>query len=639
MLDFIPLHCHSTYSLLDGLPKPSRMAERCADIGASACALTDHGSVSGSVQFIKEMNKVGIKPILGCEFYINKDNPEISKRPKNDHLVVLSKSEMGWRDLVSLVSLANSKDHFKGKPRLKLGEFEDFSNGNLIAFSGHIGSELSTCLFDEGKDVFKAKNEKEVRECLHPDYMKRAIALAEYYQKIFGKGNFFIEIQLIDRKCQPSAEIIASILREVSVKTGIPKVATPDAHYAYREDAADQRILLCTSLNMTLGSVQERLSSGQDVPLGAFFRSSNYFIPNSSQMQSLHEGYYDEVKNTKLISDMCDDYTLESKPRLPKFPCPEGLSSDEYLKSLCREGWRTRRDKFMRLKGYREQEYVDRLSKEFSVLSGAGLSDYFLIVHDIINAAKKRGELVGPGRGSAAGSLVLYLLGVTEVNPIEYGLIFERFYNEGRNTKDRVSLPDVDMDFERIGRQANFTYCKEKYGERNVAQVMTFNTMQGATTVKDVFRAHGALGFDEVNRMTKHFPKKEDISDQLQDMENPSIIRWVLENTPQLVEDWVRLDDNGTVTGRYAKIFEQAMRIEGSKKSLGKHPAGIIISQQPLDTICPIVNVKGDLVAGMEMNDAESCGHLKLDALTTAVLDKLHMCQNQLLTGEMGYDD
>ena len=274
-------------------------------------------------------------------------------------------------------------------------------------------------------------------------------------------------------------------------------------------------------------------------------------------------------------------------------------------------------------------------------------ADPAAVVFDAYKAAKSRGEVVGAGRGSAAGSLVLYLLGVTDIDPLEYDLIFERFYNAGRSSGGRISLPDVDMDFEKQKREDTIDYIKSQYGYDKVAQIMTFSRMQGRSALKDVLRAHSACSYDEMNLITGWIPDEAEISDQLQEMReadkesggdgDASIIQWALENHAEELSQWCYIDDNGSLQGSMARRFEQAIRLEGTKRSQSKHAAGIVISQSPLDKVCPMVYDKksGEMIAGMEMGDLESMGHVKFDILGVAMLDKIHGVQNIIKTGEL----
>jgi DNA polymerase-3 subunit alpha len=291
--------------------------------------------------------------------------------------------------------------------------------------------------------------------------------------------------------------------------------------------------------------------------------------------------------------------------------------------------------------------YRDRLESEFTTLTDIGLADYFLIVHDMIHWARKQGQLTGAGRGSAAGALTLYLMLVTHIDPIEFDLLFERFYNAGRNTADHVSLPDVDMDFEIKHRGEVIEYVRSRYGHDRVAQMLTFTRLQGRGALKDVLRAHAACSYDEMNKITDHIPDEAEVSDQLQAMKEldkkeggdgeASIIQWALEHNVEELKPWAHLDNEGRLQGPFAKFFEQAIRIEGTKKSQSKHAAGIVIAQQPLSEVCPMIydRSSNEQICGLEMNDLESMGHVKFDILGIAMLDKVHGILNLLRTGEL----
>lgn len=621
---YSPLHCHSHFSLLDGLSKPNQMASVAAENGFKACALTDHGSISGAVSFQSAMKKVGVKPILGCEFYIPHMDATIqdSNNKSLQHLVVLAKNKQGWSNLVKATSRANDDDLFYYKPRLDFDRLSEYLDGNIVGFSGHLGSQLANCLYKPGKP-FKCKNPADY---LCPDYEKKAIRLAEKMQAAFGQGNFFIEIQLMDSEVSPTAKLTGEILREVALRVGIPCVATPDAHYARKEDANDQRVLLCSALKTNFKSVRKKMASGEDVPLGGFFTSDNFEIPTLETMKKFHTE--EELANTMKIADMCEDYSILGKPRLPHFPCPDGMSESDYLKSLCRKGWVNK----LKERDIDQDEYVNRLKNEFGVVDEANLNGYFLIVQDYVNWARNNGQLIGPGRGSGAGSLISYLLGITMVDPIPFNLLFSRFYNAGRNTKDRVSLPDIDVDFPIKRRGEVIEYMKDRYGENNVSQMVTFSRLQGRGALKEVLRVHDACGFALMNEITKNIPNEAEISDQLEAADEHSILRWVLEHEPDRVSDYCRLNDDDTYSGEYSQYFEQAIRIEGTYSNMGKHAAGVIISADNLNDVCPMVrDKKGFKLAGMEMNDLEAMGHVKFDVLGVAILDKLQYV-NKLLS-------
>lgn len=643
---FIPLHVHSHYSLLDGLSKPQQIFKRCIKLGYNACALTDHGTIAGAVSFMKackedkKKNKPGIKPILGCEFYLTPlpANIKNASNRKLSHLVVLAKNLQGWKQLIKATSASNKEENvYYNKPRLQLEELAEFAQGQWITFSGHMGSDLANVLFKDLKLAYNAKSIEEARLHLVEGYEDKAVKLAKKYEKLFGKGNFYIEIQRIDIKNLPAAWVVSEILREVSDITGIPKVATPDAHYCEKEDAADQRILLSSALETTLTVIQKKIDAQEDVTLGAFFKSNNYHIPSLAEMQELHT--QDELDNTVKIADQCESYDILGKPTVPSFPTPNGISSIDYIRELCRKGW----EKKIAHKVPKElhQKYKDRVEYELGVIGGYQLlADYFLIVQDYMSWARAR-MLCGKGRGSGAGCLVSDLLGITDIDPLEYNLLFERFYNAGRNTAERISLPDVDCDFP-ISRRAEVkAYIKSRIGEDRVCEMITFSRMQGRGALKDVLRAHETCSYDEMNKITEFIPDEAEISDELQLMreagKEPSIVMWALENNPEQLKQWCYIEKDGSLQGPLAKRFAQAIRLEGTKRSQGKHAAGIVISASSLPEVCPMVFDKStkQLIAGMEMNDLEAMGHVKFDILGVAVLDKMMGCASLVRTGKL----
>lgn len=643
---YFPCHVHSHFSLLDGLAKPTDIAKRCANLRLPGSALTDHGNIAGAIAFMSAMTSKGLKPIIGCEFYVCKERPEAKSERHLTHLCLLAKNLKGWKELVKITSEANKPENFYYKPRLDLAGIARLVNGGLIAFSGHPGSDLADVMFN---DTSLAYSSNTPHNYLKATYLEDATKLALKLQDIFGKGNFFIEIQLLDHQNMPALSLLADILRQVSKGTGIPCIGTPDAHYAFREDAVDQRVLLCTSLDITMKEVRQKMVNNEQISLGNFFRSNNYCIPSYSDM--VNAGHTsEELDNTLHIADMCENYSLMSSPKLPTFPCPNGMNSNEYLTQLCREGWTRRLPRIKQIieKGeYSQDDYVARFHKEMGVLSGAGLSDYFLIVHDIVNYAMQDGQLIGAGRGSAAGSLVLYLLGVTHIDPLEFDLMFERFYNAGRNTKDHVSLPDVDMDFEIRSREKIINYIKSRFGKDRVCQMLTFTRMQGRSALKDVLRVWDACSPAEANLITNAIPDEAEIIDHLQVMReadklaggdgDASIIQWALENHTDDLKQWAYYDEKGVLQGPMAKQFEQAIRIEGTKRSQSKHAAGVVISAEPLNECCPMVYDKstGEMIAGMEMSNLEEMGLIKIDCLGVALLDKIHGVINLLKTGEL----
>lgn len=621
MKNYNPLHCHSMYSLLDGLSKPSQIASRCLEIGATACALTDHGTIAGSIKFHKEMTKAGIKPILGCEIYIcdsdvtnqTKENKELS------HFLILAKNLEGWKKLIGLVSESNRPDFYYHKPRIDLNNLRRFCDGSLIGICGHLGSLLADKLVNNNQIVSDWKN----------------IGQNTIWQlkDIFGKDNFFLEAQLMDHLNTPIQKPLTDCMRELGILTKTKLVATPDAHYVRKEDASDQRILLCNNLKTTLPEISKKINNNQDVPLGCFFLSDNFHILSQEEIGSLHTE--EEIDNTILVSDMCEQYDITSRPRLPPFDCSP--NPDEFLRQLCRNGWKEKIANVIDKDN--QQVYLDRIKYELDILQGAGLSSYFLIVQNIVDYVRQNRWLPGPGRGSAAGCLVSYLIGITGIDPIKYNLMFDRFYNSGRNTKDRVSMPDIDVDVPIEKREEIISYIKQKYGANQVSQMVTFNTIKGRGAIKDVLRVYGNISFEEMNKITKNIPDEAKIADELQEMKDEtgeaSIIRWALENESTKLKEWCFIDENNQLQGPLAKRFEQAIRLEGTKVNQSKHAAGVVIADSDLSQICPMVyDAKTKTkIAGMEMEDLESIGVVKFDILGVAMLDKIMYVSEYLRKG------
>jgi DNA polymerase-3 subunit alpha len=608
------------YSLLDGLSKPSQIADRCLEIGAKSCALTDHGNIAGAVKFYAEMKRNGIKPILGCELYICQQDPSVQSKEnkKLSHLLVLAKNFNGWQNLIRIVSESNRHDYYYHKPRLSLNKLGELVNGDLIGICGHLGSVLADSLVCEDKIVsdWESVGKNSIYEL----------------KDLFGQDNFFLESQLMDVQHLPIQLNLTECIRELGKKTQTKTICTPDAHYCRKSDAVDQRILLCNNLKTTFPEINRKLNNNESVPLGTFFLSDNFHILSQEEINSLHTE--EEIENTNYVDSLCENFNILSKPNLPPFDCPQGFDDAEYLRQLCREGWKSKIATNIPKEDH--QIYVDRIKYELDVLQGAGLSSYFLIVQDIVNYVRNNAWLPGPGRGSAAGCLVSYLIGITSIDPIKYNLMFDRFYNAGRNTSDHVSMPDIDVDVPINKRENIIQYIKDKYGSDKVSQMITFNTIKGRGALKDVLRVYGNITFDEMNNITKNIPDEAKIADELQEMKEEtgeaSIIRWALENNGDKLKEWCYLDDNGELQGPLAKRFEQAIRLEGTKSNQSKHAAGIAISASSLQDICPMVfDAKNEqMIAGMEMQDLEAIGIIKFDILGVAMLDKIMTIQDIL---------
>jgi DNA polymerase-3 subunit alpha len=406
-------------------------------------------------------------------------------------------------------------------------------------------------------------------------------------------------------------------------------------YYTNREDAGLHRILLCSSLKTTLPKIRKAMTKEDGVGIAKFFDRSDYHLPDSLEVSECITNGGWSVSKSKEIASLCEEYEILSKPSLPEFPCSK--SEEETLKDLCRKGWVKRLIDTGKVKKEEDKEiYLARFHKELAVIKEANLFGYFLIVQDILRYVKGEGWMSGPGRGSAAGCLISYLIGITEIDPIEFGLLFERFYNSGRNTGDHVSLPDIDVDVPGNKRDEIIGYLKEKYGKENVSQMITFGRLQGRSALKEVLRVNAACSFGEMNEITKSIPNEADISDQLEamDEEDRSIIRWALINSPEELRDFCFINDKNCLDGDYAEYFEQAIRIEGTFRNQGKHAAGVVISANKLRYVCPMVNQKSstEKIAGLEMSDLEALGHVKFDILGINLLDKL-MKIKELING------
>lgn len=622
-MNYIPLHVHSHFSLLDGLSKPEQIAERCKEIGASACALTDHGNIAGAVKFYTAMKKSKIKPILGCELYICSQDPKIQDKDNKDlsHFIVLAKNYKGWKDLIKIVSESNKPEHYYHKPRLDLETLGSLNSGNLLAITGHLGSTLADTILDGYN--------------LRSNWLELGISHVNKLKSLFN-NHVFLEAQLMDKDNLVIQEKLTECIREIGKHTNTYVICTPDAHYCRKEDAIDQRILLCNNIKTTFPEISRKISNDEDVPLSCFFTSDNYHIPSQEEISALHTET--EISNTNFVANLVEDYDILSKPKLPPFQCPNNMNPDEYLRELCRQGWK---EKIAKVVPEDDQaKYVDRIKYELGVLQGAGLSSYFLIVQDIVNYVRDNNWLPGPGRGSAAGCLVSYLIGITSIDPMKYGLLFDRFYNVGRNSADHISMPDIDVDVPIDKRELIIEYIKNKYGHDKVSQMITFNTIKGRGALKDVLRVYGNISFDEMNNITKNIPDEAKIADELQEMKEEtgesSIIRWALENNVDKLKEWCYIDDDAQLQGPLSKRFEQSIRLEGTKSNQSKHAAGIAISAEPLSEICPMIydSRNKQLIAGMEMQDLESIGIIKFDILGVAMLDKIMTIQDLLSNNE-----
>ncbi len=636
--EYVPLHVHSDSSLLDGRSLPDQLAERCVTADVKACALTDHGSLAGIPSFLSEFKKLQkkndktIKPILGCEFYVAPHGAalKVDTNRKNHHLCVLAKNLEGWKTLVKLSSQSNLPENFYFKPRTDIETIANInSRKNLIAFSGHPGSTLANVLFSNQNAAYDSENIYQAKSALHPDWMKLAVETAGKHVDAFGIDNFYIEIQIFDYERMPASLVIADCLRQVAKNLNLRCIYTTDAHYASQADAIDQRVLLCSALKTTTQRAESQIKAGEFFFEG-FFNSDKYYIHSKEDVYDFYkksesiDHYYEETANTLRVAEQIENFDIFGKPLLPKYVD----DSAKMLDHLCRDGLKRK------VEPYGDTApYIKRLEYELHVLNNAGLADYFLIVQDIIKDVYSRGKVTGVARGSAGGCLVSYLTDIIKVDPLQYDLLFDRFYNAGRNTASNVALPDIDVDFMREDRENVIKYIKNKYGEDRVAHIATYGRLMGRSALKEVMRIHEAAAFEEINEITKHIPNEAEIADDLQQMEESgelsSIILWSLVNTAAL-RQYCTLTGRPVVgqyvlEGPYAKYFDQAIRLEGVRKSMSKHASGIIVCSQNIDEIAPLARDKeGEKMVAFEGSDAEKVGLVKLDILGTAILDKMH---------------
>jgi len=437
-----------------------------------------------------------------------------------------------------------------------------------------------------------------------------------------NKQGWFDLIDLVSKKNSYSDDVVNKLLKSHSENLiCIDDLKQQPSYYADTKDAELHRILLCSGMKTTMSRVKAKLDSFKH--LKPFFSSDKFYLPSKEEAISKYTD--EQIDMSNQIADQCEEYDILGQPMLPEFDCPDGYTEDEYLKQLCRDGWRILLAETGKVDNEdTKKEYLDRIKNEMDVIFAASLSGYFLIVQDIVNFVREQGWLPGPGRGSAAGCLISYLIGITEIDPIEYDLIFERFYNAGRNTEDHVSLPDIDLDVPAEKRDEVIGYIKKKYGEDNVSQMITFNKLQGRAALKEVMRINSNVSFSEMNELTKNIPNEADVSDLLQQSGEKSLIKWTLLYQPEILDRWCKINSEDDLIGPLSSVFQQAMDIEGTIKSQGKHAAGVIISSNKLNEVCPMVQDRNNnLVAGFEMGDLEEQGHVKFDILGIDLLSKI----------------
>ena len=548
---FTHLHVHTEYSLLDGACRIGELVKRAKALGQTALAITDHGVMYGAVDFFNACKANDIKPIIGCEVYVAKRSRFDKVKGIDDerhHLVLLCKNEQGYRNLIKLVSRAWTEG-FYTKPRVDKALLEQHHEG-LIALSACLAGEIPRLL---SKGDFESAKQT-----------------ALWYAAVFGEGNYYIELQ--DHSL-PEQKRINPMLLELSAQTGIPTVATNDVHYIEKEDAFVQNVLLCIQTNHTLG---------EDTGIG--FETEEFYLKSEAQMRALFPP--EAIENTQRIAQQCRFEFEFGNTVLPNFDVPEQFAShSDYLRYLCEKGMRKR---------YGENPpaaYVQRMEYELSVIETMGYVDYYLIVWDYIRFARSKGIAVGPGRGSGAGSICAYLIGITQLDPMKYGLIFERFLNP-----ERVSMPDFDVDFCYVRRGEVIDYVIEKYGVDYVAQIVTFGTMAARGAVRDVGRVMG-LPYAQVDRIAKLIPRAFQIT---------------LSQALAVGKDLkAAYESDETVK----KVIDTALKIEGMPRNCSTHAAGVVITKEPVDTYVPLSKNDDAVVTQYTMTALERLGLLKMDFL------------------------
>ncbi len=569
MAGFVHLHVHTEYSLLDGFATIAKTMERVKSLGMDAIAITDHGSMFGVIEFYKAAKKKNIKPIIGCEVYTAarglRDKDPVKDKSQG-HLVLLAESNEGYQNLIKLVS----KGYIEGfyyKPRVDYEEIKKHSKG-IIALSGCLAGDIQ-------------------QQLLAGQY-QQAKATALMLQEIFGEGNFYIELQ--DHGIMEQRQVNPQLVK-LSRETGIPLVATNDCHYVDREDSDAHDILLCIQTGKILED-KDRLK----------FPNDQFYMKTQEEMEALFPYAEEAISNTVKIAERCNVEFDFNTIHLPQYKAPEGEDVNGYLRRLCMEGLINRY-------GEAAEELKERLEYELGTIEKMGYTEYFLIVWDFIKYAKDNSIAVGPGRGSAAGSIVAYTLGITDIDPIKYHLIFERFLNP-----ERISMPDIDIDFCYERREEVIDYVKAKYGEEKVAQIITFGTMAARAAIRDVGRVVN-MPYNEVDQIAKQVPFAIGMT-----------INKALEMNPVLKGMY-----NGDDDAKY--LLDMARKLEGMPRHASTHAAGVVIAKKALDDHVPLYMHDNSMTTQFTMGALEELGLLKMDFLglrtLTVIRDALELIQQE----------
>ena len=580
---FVHLHLHTDYSLLDGAIKIGPLAKRAAEMQMPAVAITDHGNLYGSLSFYHKMKAAGVKPIIGIEAYIARgsrhDRGEAKLEPGEkgtNHIVLLAKNLTGYHNLVKLSSFAFTEGFWR-KPRIDKELLAQYSEG-LIGLSACISGVPPALLLREKFD--------------------EAAAAASEFQDIFGKGNYYLEIQEHGLDAQKR---IRKPMVELSKKTGVPLVGTNDSHYLNASDVKAHDALLCLGRGKKISEVSTPI-----------YGTPNFYFTSAEEMWGLFGEEPQLLLNTLEIAEKCNLEFPKTIDQVPVYPVPEGFTIESYFEKTAWDGFETRfQEVWQTLESagslrYSLTTYKERLAHEITTIKKMGFPGYFLIVWDFINYAKKNGIPVGPGRGSAAGSLVAYCMKITDVDPLQYDLLFERFLNP-----ERVTMPDVDVDFCVRGRAEVINYVSDLYGRQNVAQIITFGTMASRAVVKDVGRVMG-MEYGEVEKVAKMIPppvrgRNVSIEDAIQ--QNPDLKQAIETNE------------------KVAELIEVARKLEGNARHTSVHAAGVVISPRPIHELIPVCKGQNDeLTTQFVMSDLEKTGMLKMDFLALTTLTIIEDC-------------
>ncbi|MBE6893807.1 MAG: DNA polymerase III subunit alpha [Ruminococcaceae bacterium] len=562
-MSFAHLHLHTEYSLLDGACRIKKLIPRVKELGQTAVAITDHGAMYGVIDFYREANKYGIKPVIGCEVYVA-NRSRFSKEHLMDwsyHLVLLCENNTGYKNLIKLVSAGFTEGFYK-KPRVDKELLKKHHEG-LIALSACLAGEIPRNL---------AQNDYET-----------AKKVALEYRDIFGENNYFIEIQ--DHGLADQKRILPNLVK-LSKETGIPLVATNDCHYINKDDAKMQNVLVCIGTNHTVNEDNDMA-----------FETEEFYVKSEDEMREIFSFVPEAIDNTQKIADRCNMTFEFGHTKLPAFEVPDGRDNVEYFESMCREGL------YRRYGDNPGPELWERLNYELGVIERMGYVNYYLIVHDFINYAKSVGIPVGPGRGSGAGSICAYCIGITDIDPIKYHLLFERFLNP-----ERVSMPDFDIDFCYERRQEVIEYVNRKYGEDHVAQIITFGTLAARAAIRDVGRALG-MAYQDVDKVAKLIPTD---------------LHMTIEKALTISSELKALYDTDP---KIYELIDTARRVEGMPRHSSVHAAGVVIAPEPVTEFVPVAKPDESVVTQFTMTTLEELGLLKMDFLGLRNLTAISDCE------------